>query len=347
MQKIIYEKFERQRIDSFLAECFDQYSRTYFQHLIEGVTTTTTATATASGKSTRDSAHSRRMTSSNSPFVKRGTRMGTEGDFAVAVYSEGAFVLVNNKPVDASHHLKRNDIIEIQFPKEIINDELKPQKMKLDIIYEDDDILVINKSAGIVVHPSFGHEDGTLLNGLIAYAKKKFNPFLVHRLDKDTTGLIIFAKNEKSKISLSKQFQNRAVKKIYYAAVKGTIVENKGIIDAPLGRSPENRKIISVNALAKKNAISQFSVIARKEDFTLLEIRIITGRTHQIRSHMKYINHPVVGDVAYGGPAKVDGKFISRQMLHSHQISFTHPKTSKPLMFKAPLPKDMKEIFEI
>jgi 23S rRNA pseudouridine1911/1915/1917 synthase len=296
MQKILYEKFERNRIDSFLADIFKQYSRTYFQKLID---------------------------------------------------QNKNFVLVNGNSVLASYKLKHNDIIEIEFAPEIIDDKIKPEKMNLDIVYEDNDIIVVNKAAGIVVHPSFGHIDGTLLNGLVAYAKKKFHPFLVHRLDKDTSGLIIFAKNEKSKISISKQFQNRAVNKIYCAAVKGTIVENNGRIEAPLGRSHENRKIMSVNPFAKKQAISEFKVIARKDGFTLLEVRIITGRTHQIRSHMKYINHPVVGDIQYGGPQNIDGKIYKRQMLHSYQIAFTHPKTSKPLKFKAALPKDMKEIFEV
>ncbi|MDR2860674.1 MAG: RluA family pseudouridine synthase [Elusimicrobiota bacterium] len=296
MQKIEYEKFERERIDVFLASVYKEYSRSYFQKLIEN----------GNGQ-----------------------------------------VLLNDKEVLPSHRLKHNDIVEIEFPNEKDDKTIKAEKIKIDIIYEDSDIIVVNKAAGIVVHPAYGHASGTLLNALVWYSKKKFIPYLVHRLDKDTSGLIIFAKNEKSKISISKQFQNRAVKKFYYAAVKGTIVENRGRIEAPLGRSPENRKIMSVNPLATKMAVSEFKVIARKADFTLVEVRIITGRTHQIRSHMKYINHPVIGDKEYGGPQMIGDKTYSRQMLHSHRIIFTHPKTSKQLDFTAPLPEDMKEIFKI
>ncbi|MDR1952145.1 MAG: RluA family pseudouridine synthase [Elusimicrobiota bacterium] len=298
MQKIKYEKFERERIDSFLASIYKEYSRSYFQKLIE-------------------------------------SSLGNKG------------VRVNEKNISSSYKLKRGDFIEIEFPAQLENLGVKAEKIDIDIIYEDDDIIVINKPFGIVVHPSYGHLDGTLLNALVGYADEKFIPYLVHRLDKDTSGLILFAKNEKSKISISKQFQNRAVKKIYYAAVKGTIVENRGRIEAPLGRAPENRKIMSVNPLATKMAISEFSVMARRDGFTLVKVHIITGRTHQIRSHMKYINHPVVGDKQYGGPQVINSKIYSRQMLHSYQISFTHPKTSKNLTFIAPLAEDMKEIFEI
>ncbi|MCL2798793.1 MAG: RluA family pseudouridine synthase [Endomicrobia bacterium] len=292
LEKIEYSKFERERVDSFLASYYKDYSRSYFQ----------------------------KLASKNK-------------------------ISVNDKPVLPSHKLKHGDIVEVGFEKEVKLDII-PEKIKLDIIYEDDDIIIVNKRPGIVVHPSYGHPSGTLLNALTAHSKGKYNPYLVHRLDKDTSGIIIFAKNEKAKISISKQLQNRAVKKIYYAAVKGTIVENKGRIEAPLGRSQENRKLMSVNPLAKKMAISEFKVIARKEDFTLVEVRIITGRTHQIRSHMKYINHPVVGDKQYGGPETINGKTYERQMLHAYSVTFTHPKTSKAVQFTAPLPEDMKEIFK-
>ena len=291
LEKIIYEKFERERVDSFLAGTFKEYSRSYFQKLAE------------KGK-----------------------------------------VSVNGKSALVSHKLKHGDEVSVEFEKEEKLD-IKAEKIKLDIIFEDNDIVIVNKHPGIVVHPSYGHPSGTLLNALMGHSKGKYNPYLVHRLDKDTSGLIIFAKNEKSKISISKQLQKRAVKKIYYAAVKGTIVENRGRIEAPLGRSPQNRKLMSVNPLATKMAITEFKVIARKGDYTLVEVRIITGRTHQIRSHMKYINHPVVGDKQYGGPETIEGKQYERQMLHAHSVTFTHPKTSKTIEFSAPLPVDMKEIF--
>lgn len=291
-EKIIYDRPEKERIDSFLASVFSDYSRSYFQKLTE----------------------------KNKVFV-------------------------NGKAVLASHKLKSGDEITVEFEKEE-SIGIKAEKIKIDIIYEDDDIILVNKQPGIVVHPSYGHPCGTLLNALMYHSKGKYNPYMVHRLDKDTSGIIIFAKNEKSKISISKQLQKRTVKKIYYAAVKGTIVENRGRIEAPLGRSKENRKIMSVNPAAKKMAITEFKVIERKGDFTLVEVRIITGRTHQIRSHMKYINHPVIGDAQYGGPETVDGKDYKRQMLHAYSVTFTHPKTCKTVEFKAELPSDMKEIFK-
>jgi 23S rRNA pseudouridine1911/1915/1917 synthase len=289
---VIYEKFERGRIDSYLASIYKEYSRSYFQKL-----------------------------------------------------TDKKKIFVNDKPVLASHKLKKGDIISFKFDVEEML-KIAPEKIDLDIIYEDDDIIIINKQAGIVVHPSYGHQCGTLLNALMAHSNGKYNPYLVHRLDKDTSGVIIFAKNEKSKISISKQLQKRAVKKIYLAAVKGIIVENKGRIEAPLGRSPQNRKIMSVNPLAKKMAISEFKVLARKDGYTLVKVRIITGRTHQIRSHMKYINHPVIGDQQYGGcEVSIDGKKYNRQILHAYNITFTHPTTSKTVEFKAEPPNDMKEIF--
>ena len=254
-------------------------------------------------------------------------------------------VSVNGKTVSPSYKVKSGDEIVYTLEEEQ-SVSLKPENIPLNIIYEDDDIIVINKQADLVVHPSFGHETGTLLNALLYHFKGKCSPFMVHRLDKDTTGAIIFAKNEKAKVSLSKQFQKRTIHKTYVAAVTGTVIEEKGRIEAPLGRSATNRKIIEVGPLAKKMAITEFKVLSRSRDFSLLEIRIITGRTHQIRSHMKYIGHPVVGDVAYGGCDHLKDMKFSRQMLHSYRVCFTHPITSKPMELIAPLPKDMKQIFE-
>ncbi|MDR2644515.1 MAG: RluA family pseudouridine synthase [Endomicrobium sp.] len=292
-EKITYKKFEKERVDFYLASVYKDYSRSYFQKL-----------------------------------------------------TDKQKIFVNGKLVLASHKLKRGDVISFKFEQEE-KLRIKPEKIKLDIIYEDDDIILINKQPGIVVHPSYGHPSGTILNALMSHSKGKYNPYLVHRLDKDTSGLIIFAKNEKSKISISKQLQKRAVKKIYLAVVKGIIVENRGRIEAPLGRSPQNRKIMSVNPLAKKMAISEFKVLARRDGYTLVEVRIITGRTHQIRSHMKYINHPVVGDQQYGGSeVSIDGEKYSRQMLHAYYVTFTHPRTSKTVEFKAELPNNMNEIFK-
>lgn len=254
-------------------------------------------------------------------------------------------LLVNDKQVLPSYKVKNNDRISYALDEEEPT-LLKPEKILLNIIYEDDDIIIINKQTDLVVHPSYGHESGTLLNALLWHLKGKCNPFMVHRLDKDTTGAIIFAKNERSKVSLSKQFQKRAVKKIYITAVCGTVIEEKGRIEAPLGRSMKNRKIIEVGPLAKKMAITEFKVLSRTRDFSLLEVHIITGRTHQIRSHMKYIGHPVIGDVAYGGCESMHGIKFNRQMLHSYKITFTHPTQGKMMEFVADIPNDMKELFK-
>ena len=254
-------------------------------------------------------------------------------------------VLVNAKKVNPSYKAKKNDVIEYEI-EENAPITLKAEKIPLDIIYEDDDIIVINKQADLVVHPSYGHETGTLLNALLYHFKNKISPFMVHRLDKDTTGAIIFAKNEKSKVSLSKQFQKRTINKTYIAAVTGAVLEDNGRIEAPLGRSLANRKIIEVGPLAKKMAITEFKVLSRSRDMSLLQVHIITGRTHQIRSHMKYIGHPVLGDVAYGGSDHIGDMKFTRQMLHSYRIIFTHPVTSKQMDLIALLPEDMQKFAE-
>ena len=254
-------------------------------------------------------------------------------------------LLVNEKQVYPSYKVKKNDVIEysIEDTNEML---LEPENIPLNIIYEDNDIVVINKQSNLVVHPSFGHKTGTLLNALLYHFKGKYSPFMVHRLDKDTTGAIIFAKNEKSKVSLSKQFQKRTIHKTYITAVMGTVFEEKGRIEAPLGRSLKNRKIIEVGPLAKKQAITEFKVLSRNRDISLLEVHIITGRTHQIRSHMKYIGHPVLGDVDYGGSDHFKDIKFARQMLHSYRVKFAHPTTSKQIEIVASLPDDMKDLFK-
>ena len=254
-------------------------------------------------------------------------------------------MFVNGKKVNSSYKVKLGDEISYILEEEQII-SLKPEKIPLNILYEDKDIIVINKQANLVVHPSFGHETGTLLNALLYHLKGNSSPFMVHRLDKDTTGAIIFAKNEKSKVSLSKQFQKRTIHKTYVTAVTGTVVEEQGRIEAPLGRSMQNRKIIEVGPLAKKMAITEFKVLSRSRDVSLLEVHIITGRTHQIRSHMKYIGHPVLGDVDYGGSDHLKDIKFTRQMLHSYRVRFTHPTTSKEIEIIAPLPDDMKILFK-
>ena len=251
-------------------------------------------------------------------------------------------ILVNNKQEKASFKTTVGDLItlEEEIPEEI---ELKPQEMPLDIIYEDDDMLVINKEKGIVVHPGNGNPDGTLANAVMAKCKGslsgiggKIRPGIVHRIDKDTSGLIIVAKNDTAHINLSKQIQDRKVKKTYIALVRGVIKENEATINMPIGRSSKDRKKMAVIKDGKE-AITHFKVLKRYNGFTLLEVKIETGRTHQIRVHLSEIGYPIVGDEVYSNGKNPFG--VKGQMLHAEKLELKHPRTGKDLTFEAPVPK--------
>ncbi len=251
-------------------------------------------------------------------------------------------ILVNNKQEKASFKTTVGDLItlEEEIPEEI---ELKPQEMPLDIIYEDDDMLVINKEKGIVVHPGNGNPDRTLANAVMAKCKGslsgiggKIRPGIVHRIDKDTSGLIIVAKNDTAHINLSKQIQDRKVKKTYIALVRGVIKENEATINMPIGRSSKDRKKMAVTKDGKE-AITHFKVLKRYNGFTLLEVKIETGRTHQIRVHLSEIGYPIVGDEVYSNGKNPFG--VKGQMLHAEKLELKHPRTGKDLTFEAPVPK--------
>ncbi|MHB9156377.1 MAG: RluA family pseudouridine synthase [Endomicrobiales bacterium] len=271
---------------------------------------------------------------------------------AVAGYSRGYFqrlikggqATVNGKAVSAHYAVKAGD--EIEFTHVCEEKQIAAEDIPLDVLHEDDDIIVVNKAPGMVVHPACGHQSGTLLNALMGRGRGSYTPLLVHRLDKDTSGVMVVARSERAKNSLVKQFQNRRVKKLYLVAVRGCVAENKGRIDAPLGRSPEDRKKIVVGPLSKKMAVTEFTVARRGRDFSLLEVRPVTGRTHQIRSHMVFIGHPVLGDQAYGGPVRVGEHTFARQMLHAYRIAFTHPSTGKNVEYAAPLPADIAVLWK-
>ena len=256
-------------------------------------------------------------------------------------------ILVNNKQEKASFKTTVGDLItlEEEIPEEI---ELKPQEMPLDIIYEDDDMLVINKEKGIVVHPGNGNPNGTLANAVMAKCKGslsgiggKIRPGIVHRIDKDTSGLIIVAKNDTAHINLSKQIQDRKVKKTYIALVRGVIKENEATINMPIGRSSKDRKKMAVTKDGKE-AITHFKVLKRYNGFTLLEVKIETGRTHQIRVHLSEIGYPIVGDEVYSNGKNPFG--VKGQMLHAEKLELKHPRTGKDLTFEAPVPKYFENI---
>ena len=259
-------------------------------------------------------------------------------------------IKVNGKIVKASYKVISGDEIEIEIPepKEI---NLKPQNIPLDVIYEDNDIIVINKPKGMVVHPANGNPDGTVVNAVMALCKDSLSgiggevrPGIVHRLDKNTSGIMIIAKNDKAHINLSEQLKNHEVKKTYIALVRGIINENEATIDMPISRSKNDRKKMSVNRDGK-NAITHFKVLGRyKDKYTLLKVNIETGRTHQIRVHLAHIGHPVIGDDVYSNGKNEWG--ISGQCLHAWKIEFHHPITKKKMELEAKIPEYLDRIIK-
>ena len=262
---------------------------------------------------------------------------------------EDGEVLVNNSKKKISYKVQNGDVIEINVPeaKEV---DLKPENIPIDVVYQDDDIIVVNKPKGLVVHPANGNPDGTLVNAIMAICKDSLSgiggelrPGIVHRLDKDTSGLLIVAKNDKAHINMSNQIKNREVKKIYIALVKGIIGEDEATINMPIGRSTKDRKKMAVRKDGKE-AITHFKVLKRYDKYTLLEIKIDTGRTHQIRVHMAEIGHPVVGDMVYSTGKNEFG--VEGQMLHAKSLDFKHPITGKPIHLEAELPQYFKDVLE-
>lgn len=259
-------------------------------------------------------------------------------------------IKVNGKETKHSYKLKLNDEIEISIPeaKEI---DLKAQDIPLDIIYEDDDIIVINKPKGMVVHPANGNPDGTLVNAVMAICKDSLSgiggeirPGIVHRLDKDTSGAIIVAKNDKAHVNLSEQLKEHKVKKTYLALVRGIIKENEATINMPISRSNKDRKKMDVNKEGKE-AITHFKVLRRyKNKYTLLQINLETGRTHQIRVHLSYIGYPIIGDEVYSNGKNEWG--VKGQCLHAWKLEFTHPITKKKISLEAEIPEYLKNILK-
>lgn len=254
-------------------------------------------------------------------------------------------ILVNDKSTKSSYLVKTGDIITITDAKEE-SSNIEPEDIKLDIVYEDEYLLVINKPSGMVVHPGCGNRNHTLVNALMHHSKlsnlDNIRPGIVHRIDAYTSGLLMVAKDDKTHRELALELKSNKAKRKYLALVHGVIVEDTATIDAPIGRDTKNRKKMCVTSVNSKDAITHIKVLERYIDTTFIECTLETGRTHQIRVHLSYINHPIVNDSVYGYKKQINPTF--GQMLHAYTLGFIHPVTHKYLEFKAEPPKEFMEI---
>ncbi|MEE6751688.1 RluA family pseudouridine synthase [Pediococcus acidilactici] len=247
-------------------------------------------------------------------------------------------ILVNEAPTTNRYQVKPADQVVIKLPDPVAID-VQPEKMDLDIVYEDDDVIVVNKPQGMVVHPAPGHDHGTLVNGLLAHTplatiNGELRPGIVHRIDKDTSGLLMVAKNDQALVSLSKQLKDKTNQRKYWAIVHGNIKEDTGTINAPIGRSKKDRKKMAIIEDGRP-AVTHFKVLERFGEYILIECQLETGRTHQIRVHLKYIGHPVAGDPLYGPRKTLKG---NGQFLHAKLLGFKHPRTGKEMVFEVDPP---------
>lgn len=258
---------------------------------------------------------------------------------------------VNGSSVKANYKLAEGDqlVLSIPDPEEL---DLAPEDIPLEVVYEDSDVIVVNKPRGLVVHPAPGHYSGTLVNALLHHCKDLsgingvMRPGIVHRIDKDTSGLLMAAKNDLAHVSLAAQLKEHSVNRKYIAVVHGNVAHDHGTIDAPIGRDPKDRKLYTVTERNSKHAVTHFVVLERFGDYTLMELKLETGRTHQIRVHMKFIGHPLVGDPAYG-PSRSRDIAMEGQALHAAVLGFVHPRTGEHLQFEAELPDDMRKLLHV
>lgn len=260
-------------------------------------------------------------------------------------------VLANQKPVKANYKTAAGDFVELEIP-EAVEPEIEPENLPLEILYEDVDVILINKPKGMVVHPSAGHYSGTLVNGLMYHCKDELSgingvlrPGIVHRIDMDTTGVIIACKNDKAHNAIAEQLKEHSITRRYRAVVCGNIKEDEGTVDAPIGRHPVDRKKMAVVQRNGKEAVTHYRVLERFGNYTYIECRLETGRTHQIRVHMTSIGHPLLGDEVYGrtkAPFKLEG-----QTLHAMILGFVHPTTGQYMEFEAPLPEYFAHLLEV
>ncbi|WP_058301806.1 RluA family pseudouridine synthase [Gorillibacterium timonense] len=264
----------------------------------------------------------------------------------VQQWMKDGLVRINGNVVKGSYKLAEGDRIEVTIPEPEELDVL-PENIPLEIVYEDSDVVVINKPRGLVVHPAPGHASGTVVNALLYHCKDLsgingvLRPGIVHRIDKDTSGLLMAAKNDLAHNSLAAQLKEHTVTRKYIAIVHGNIPHDQGTIDAPIGRDAGDRKLFTVTHKGSKHAVTHFAVMERLGNFSMLELKLETGRTHQIRVHMKYIGHPLVGDPSYGKPKDHE---MRGQALHAAVLGFVHPRTGEYLEFHSPLPEDMEQL---
>ncbi len=268
-------------------------------------------------------------------------------------------IKANNTIVKPSYRTRVGDRIEVTIPL-VIPLKIEPEKIPLDILYEDRDLIVINKPRGMVVHPGAGVSSGTLVNALLYHCKDLsgiggvLRPGIVHRLDKDTSGVLVVAKNDFTHLTLSRQFKERSVNKRYIALVKGKILKEEGRIEAPIGRHPVKRKKMAAGVKRARGAITSYKVLERFKDLTLVEATPETGRTHQIRVHLSHIGHPIVGDLKYGkrlrtanSELRTVSADLKGQLLHAQTLGFVHPRTKEYMEFNAPLPEDMERVIRL
>lgn len=283
---------------------------------------------------------------------------------------ENKQILVDNKPVKSSYQIKPQEVITVSLPTPPRETEILPENIPLNIVYEDDSLLVINKEAGMVVHPACGNWTGTLVNALVYHfnqlptARNGYGrPGLVHRIDKDTSGLLVIAKTEEAMTHLARQFFDHSIERTYYALVWGAVAEESGTIDKPLGRSVRDRRqseVVADDCTYGKNAITHYKILKNLRYVTLLQCNLETGRTHQIRAHMRYLGHPLFNDAMYGGDRILKGttngkykeyvencfKLMPRQGLHAKSLGFVHPVTNEFMQFECDLPQDFKSCLE-
>ena len=257
---------------------------------------------------------------------------------------KSGLVLVDGKPVKASYQVDEGDVISLDIP-EAVEPEIEPENMDLDILYEDQDVILVNTPKGMVVHPAAGHYSHTLVNGLMYHCKDQLSgingvmrPGIVHRIDMDTTGVIIACKNDMAHNSIAAQLKEHSITRRYQAIVHGVLKDDAGTIEGPIGRHPTDRKKMSINYNNGKSAVTHYKVLKRFRQYTHVECRLETGRTHQIRVHMASIGHPLLGDLVYG-PGKCPIPGLQGQTLHAGVLGFIHPRTGEYMEFTAPLPE--------